>query len=172
MIEKTPSGVSAGRGFFTCTSSIGALLPERDVGEGHGNGLQGRTLRRAVGHVARTCRAHQKGGCPARNAGSEVKPRPTRCVIKRGRRGMEPQALGETALPAQALVSANIKAAWHRVKFTRGSSGVDGLSILGTANHLRAQGPRIRACLQNGRCRELARALGTPARGFATHAAV
>ena len=31
---------------------------------------------------------HQKARSPARNAGSEVKPRPTRCVIKRGRRGM------------------------------------------------------------------------------------
>jgi group II intron reverse transcriptase/maturase len=58
--------------------------------------------------------------------------------------------LGRDDLLAQALASANLAAAWQRVKANRGSAGVDGLTIAETAAHLRTHWPRIREALLNG----------------------
>ena len=167
MIEKTPSGVSAGRGFLrvrpalvhSCRSEMSAKAMVTGCRGERLGGPQAMSLGRAV---------HQKARSPARNAGSEVNPRPTQCVIKRGRRGM---AWSRKPRAIRRCLRRRSRARTSRQRGTASNSRA-GLSIRGTANHLRAQGPRIRACLQNGRCRELARALGTPARGFATHAAV
>ena len=57
---------------------------------------------------------------------------------------------GRDGLLAQALASANMGAAWKRVKSNRGSAGVDGLSIAETADYLRAHWPRIRGSLLDG----------------------
>lgn len=43
-----------------------------------------------------------------------------------------------------------MEAVWKRVKSNRGSPGVDGLSIAGTADYLRAHWPRIRESLLDG----------------------
>jgi group II intron reverse transcriptase/maturase len=50
----------------------------------------------------------------------------------------------------QVLASANMEAAWKRVKSNRGSAGVDGLSIAATADYLRAHWPLIRESLLDG----------------------
>jgi hypothetical protein len=54
--------------------------------------------------------------------------------MKHGRRGMKLGSPGRDDLLAQALASANMVAAWKRVKSNRGSAGVDGRSIAETAD--------------------------------------
>lgn len=58
--------------------------------------------------------------------------------------------LGREDLLGQALASANMVAAWKRVKANRGSAGVDGLTIAETAEYLKTHWPRIREDLRAG----------------------
>ena len=67
----------------------------------------------------------------------------------------EPEGLGQVDLLTQALARANMVMAWKRVKANRGSAGVDGLTITGTADYLKTHWPRIRDALQTGRYRPL-----------------
>jgi RNA-directed DNA polymerase len=57
---------------------------------------------------------------------------------------------GGASLLVQALTRENMVRAWKRVKANKGSAGVDGRSIEGTAECLRAQWPRIRQELLSG----------------------
>ena len=93
---------------------------------------------------------HQKPGGPGRNAGGrgEAAPEAVRDEARTVRH--ETGSPGRDGLLAQALASANMGAAWKRVKSNRGSAGVDGLSIAETADSLRAHWPRIRASLLDG----------------------
>ena len=93
---------------------------------------------------------HQKPGGPGRNAGGrgEAAPEAVRDEARTVRH--ETGSPGRDGLLAQALASANMGAAWKRVKSNRGSAGVDGLSIAETADALRAHWPRIRASLLDG----------------------
>ena len=68
--------------------------------------------------------------------------------VRTVRRGYE--GSGRDGLLAQALASANMVAAWKRVKANRGSAGVDGWTITETAEHLKAHWPRIRGALLDG----------------------
>jgi len=88
---------------------------------------------------------HQKPGGPGRNVGGrgEAAPEAVRDEARTVRH--ETASPGRDDLLAQALASANLEAAWKRVKSNRGSAGVDGLSIAETADYLRAHWPRIRA---------------------------
>ena len=67
----------------------------------------------------------------------------------------EPEGLGQVELLTQALARANMVMAWKRVKANRGSAGVDGLTIMGTADYLKTHWLRIRDALQTGRYRPL-----------------
>ena len=93
---------------------------------------------------------HQKLGNPGRNAGGrgEAAPEAVRDEARTVRH--ETGSPGRDGLLAQALASANMGAAWKRVKSNRGSAGVDGLSIAETADYLRAHWPRIRGSLLDG----------------------
>lgn len=93
---------------------------------------------------------HQKPGDPGRNAGGrgEAALEAMRDEARAARRATG--SLGRDGLLAQALASANMEAAWKRVKSNRGSAGVDGLSIAETADYLRAHWPRIRETLLDG----------------------
>ena len=93
---------------------------------------------------------HQKPGEPGRNAGgrSEAAPEAVHDEARTVRH--ETASPGRDDLLAQALASANMGAAWKRVKSNRGSAGVDGLSIAETADYLRAHWPRIRGSLLDG----------------------
>ncbi len=62
---------------------------------------------------------------------------------------------GRDDLLAQALATANMVAAWKRVQSNRGSAGVDGRSIVETAEYLKTHWPRIREALLDGRYRPL-----------------
>jgi len=96
---------------------------------------------------------HQKLGKPGPTRGGwgEASPEPigdeTRAV------GHEPERSGEEeeSLLAQALARPNMVKAWQRVKANGGSAGVDGRSIAETAEALKADWPRIRDDLLNGR---------------------
>jgi len=98
---------------------------------------------------------HQKLGEPGRNARGrgEAAPEVGRDEARTARH--ETASPGRDDLLVQALASANMEAAWKRVKSNRGSAGVDGLSIAETADYLRTHWPRIRACLLDGSYRPL-----------------
>ena len=98
---------------------------------------------------------HQKPGELGRNAGGrgEAESEAVRDEARTARH--ETGSLGRDGLLAQALASANMGAAWKRVKSNRGSAGVDGLSIAETADYLRAHWPRIRESLLDGSYRPL-----------------
>lgn len=93
---------------------------------------------------------HQKPGGPGRNVGGrgEAAPEAVRDEARTVRH--ETGSPGRDGLLLQALASANMGAAWKRVKSNRGSAGVDGLSIAETADYLRAHWPRIRGSLLDG----------------------
>ena len=98
---------------------------------------------------------HQKPGSPGRKAGGrgEAEPEAVRDEARTARHATgSPEREG---LLMQALASANMEAAWKRVKSNRGSAGMDGLSIAETAEHLRAHWPRIRDSLLDGSYRPL-----------------
>ncbi len=98
---------------------------------------------------------HQKLGEPGRNAGGlgEAASEAVRDEARTARH--ETGSPGRDGLLAQVLASANMEAAWKRVKSNRGSAGVDGLSITETAEQLRAHWPRIRESLLDGSYRPL-----------------
>mgnify|MGYP001285232879 CR=1 FL=1 len=98
---------------------------------------------------------HQKPGKLGRNAGGrgEAEPKAVRDEARTARHATG--SPGREDLLAQALASANMEAAWKRVKSNRGSAGVDGLSIAGTADYLRTHWPRIRESLLDGSYRPL-----------------
>ncbi|WP_418646661.1 group II intron reverse transcriptase/maturase [Thauera butanivorans] len=98
---------------------------------------------------------HQKLGEPGRNAGGlgEAASEAVRDEARTARHGTG--SPGRDDLLAQVLASANMEAAWKRVKSNRGSAGVDGLSITETAEQLRAHWPRIRESLLDGSYRPL-----------------
>ncbi|MGB5694342.1 MAG: group II intron reverse transcriptase/maturase [Polyangiales bacterium] len=96
---------------------------------------------------------HQKPAQAGRIAGGrgEAKPEAVRDEARPARH--EPEGSGRASLLTQALASANMVRAWKRVKANRGSAGVDGRSIVETAEHLKTHWPRIREALLNGRYR-------------------
>lgn len=98
---------------------------------------------------------HQKPGDTGRSAGrrGEAEPKAMRDEARTARH--ETASPGQEDLLRQVLASANLEAAWKRVKSNRGSAGVDGLSIRDTAEHLKAHWPRIRASLVDGSYRPL-----------------
>ena len=98
---------------------------------------------------------HQQPGNLGRSVGGrgEAEPEAVRDEARRARH--ETGSLGRDGLLLQALASANMEAAWKRVKSNRGSAGVDGLSIAETADSLRAHWPRIRESLLDGSYRPL-----------------
>jgi group II intron reverse transcriptase/maturase len=93
---------------------------------------------------------HQKPAQAGRHGegGGEAEPEARRDEARTARCGGE--GLGRGSLLAQALASANMAAAWRRVKANRGSAGADGLTIAETAAHLRVHWPRIREAILNG----------------------
>jgi len=88
---------------------------------------------------------HQKPGEPGRNAGGRSEAAPEAAHDEARTVRHETASPGRDDLLAQALASANMGAAWKRVKSNRGSAGVDGLSIAETADELSAHWSRIRA---------------------------
>jgi len=98
---------------------------------------------------------HQKPGDAGRNAGGrgEADPKAVRDEARTARHANA--SPGREDLLGQALASANLEAAWKRVKSNRGSAGVDGLSIAETADYLRAHWPRTRASLLDGSYRPM-----------------
>ncbi len=98
---------------------------------------------------------HQKPGEAGRNAGGrgEAEPKAMRDEARTARH--ETGSPGREDLLGQALASANLEAAWKRVKSNRGSAGVDGLSIAETADYLKAHWPRIRESLLDGSYRPM-----------------
>ena len=93
---------------------------------------------------------HQKPGEPGRNAGGRSEAAPEAAHDEARTVRHETASPGRDDLLAQALASANMGAAWKRVKSNRGSAGVDGLSIAETADELSAHWSRIRASLLDG----------------------
>lgn len=93
---------------------------------------------------------HQKPGQPGRIADGrgEAAPEARRDEAQTARH--ETGSLGRDNLLVQVLASANMVAAWKRVKANRGSAGVDGRTIAETAEHLKTQWPKIRELLLNG----------------------
>ena len=95
---------------------------------------------------------HQKPGQPGRLAdgageagsGSE---RDEARLARQGEGGS-----GQDLL-ARVLSKANMEMAWKRVKANRGSAGVDGLTVIETAEHLKAHWPRLREELSRGHYR-------------------
>lgn len=73
---------------------------------------------------------HQKPGEPGRNAGGRSEAAPEAAHDEARTVRHETASPGRDDLLAQALASANMGAAWKRVKSNRGSAGVDGLSIV------------------------------------------
>ena len=59
------------------------------------------------------------------------------------------KAAGQDLL-VQVLARENMQRAWQRVKANKGSAGVDGLSIIQTAELLKTKWPELRTQLQMG----------------------
>lgn len=93
---------------------------------------------------------HQKPGKPGRTArgSGEARLGSGRDEARAVRN--EDEGSGRGGLLEQALASANLVAAWKRVKANRGSAGVDGRSIVETAEHLKTHWPQIREALLDG----------------------
>jgi group II intron reverse transcriptase/maturase len=93
---------------------------------------------------------HQKPGQPGRIAEGRGEADPEAVGDEARTARHETGSLGRGRLLEQALASANMVAAWKRVKANRGSAGVDGRTIAETAEHLKTQWPKIRESLLNG----------------------
>jgi RNA-directed DNA polymerase len=93
---------------------------------------------------------HQKPAQAGRNVGrqGEAGPEAVRDEARTARH--ETGSLGRDGLLGQALARANLVMAWKRVKANRGSAGVDGKSVVETAEFLRTHWPRIREALLDG----------------------
>ncbi|TKC81738.1 group II intron reverse transcriptase/maturase [Trinickia terrae] len=93
---------------------------------------------------------HKKPADAGRNEGrqGEAEPGAVRDEARTARD--ETGGLGRDSLLSQMLARANLVMAWKRVKANRGSAGVDGKSIVETAEHLKTHWPRIRDALLDG----------------------
>lgn len=93
---------------------------------------------------------HQKPAAAGRIAGrrGEAAPEGVRDEARTARQ--ETEGSGRGVLLGHALATANMVAAWKRVKANRGSAGVDGRSIAETAEYLKTHWPRIRESLLDG----------------------
>jgi len=87
---------------------------------------------------------HQKPAQAGRNSGRRVEAAPEALRDEASTARHDTGRLGRGDLLTQALATANMAAAWKRVKANRGSAGVDGRSIAETAEYLRTHWPRIR----------------------------
>ena len=93
---------------------------------------------------------HQKPGQPGRIAKGRGEASSEAVRDEAGAARCDTEDSGRGSLLAQALASANMAAAWKRVKANGGSAGVDGLTIAATADQLKRTWPAIRASLLNG----------------------
>lgn len=93
---------------------------------------------------------HQKPGQPGRIAKGRGEASSEAVRDEAGAARCDTEDSGRGSLLAQALASANMAAAWKRVKANGGSAGVDGLTIAATADQLKRTWPVIRASLLNG----------------------
>lgn len=93
---------------------------------------------------------HQKPAQAGRNAHRQGEAMPATWRDEARTAQHKTGSLGRDDLLAQALARANLVRAWKRVKANRGSAGVDGKSIAGTADYLKTHWPRIREALLDG----------------------
>ncbi|AOJ36512.1 group II intron reverse transcriptase/maturase [Burkholderia lata] len=93
---------------------------------------------------------HQKPVQAGRNAGGRGEAAPEAKRDEARTAGHGTGGLGRDGLLSQALARANLVMAWKRVKANRGSAGVDGKSIAGTAEYLKTHWPGIREALLDG----------------------
>lgn len=93
---------------------------------------------------------HQKPAQAGRNAGRRGEAGPEAVRDEARTVWHETGGSGRDGLLSQALARANLVMAWKRVKANRGSAGVDGKSIVETAEDLKTHWPRIREALLDG----------------------